>query len=243
MVDRLTGRVPTIDGREAGPASMREDAFVNPATGQPYAFQEARVSGISAGVPGTPDTWSEALRRWGTRSLAASPAPATGVAQPADIQRGGPTNCGPSPTRSPANTATPGPSCGCLCHVRTYDSTRCALVCASGRSQHVTSTARTMRLIVASELATNAIRHGGGTGRLRLWHRDGILFCQVSDHGPGIGDPTTAGTAPPDPAQVDGGRGLWICRHLTADLRIEPGPDGHGAIVTAAIPGRDAHSD
>src|SRR5690349_12771967 len=76
-----TGRVSTIDGREAAPASMREDAFVNPATGQPYAFQEARVSGISAGVPGTLDTWSEALRRWGTRSLAASLAPATGVAQ------------------------------------------------------------------------------------------------------------------------------------------------------------------
>jgi anti-sigma regulatory factor (Ser/Thr protein kinase) len=98
-------------------------------------------------------------------------------------------------------------------------------------------------LIVASELATNAIRHGGGTGRLRLWHRDGVLFCQVSDHGPGIGDPTTAGTAPPDPAQVDGGRGLWICRNLTADLRIESGPDGHGAVVTASIPRRDAHSD
>jgi anti-sigma regulatory factor (Ser/Thr protein kinase) len=90
-------------------------------------------------------------------------------------------------------------------------------------------------LIVASELATNAIRHGGGSGRVRLWRHDAVLFCQVSDHGPGIIDPTAAGTAAPDLTRLDGGRGLWICRNLTADLRIEPGPDGRGAVVTAAI--------
>src|SRR5690349_18774280 len=41
-------------------------------------------------------------------------------------------------------------------------------------------------LIVASELATNAVRHGGGTGHVRLWHHEGDLVCQVSDHGAGI---------------------------------------------------------
>jgi gamma-glutamyltranspeptidase/glutathione hydrolase len=76
-----TGKVSTLDGREAGPATMRPDAFVNPATGQPYDFQEARVSGISAGVPGTLATWQQALRRWGTTSLASSLAPATRVAE------------------------------------------------------------------------------------------------------------------------------------------------------------------
>jgi anti-sigma regulatory factor (Ser/Thr protein kinase) len=96
-------------------------------------------------------------------------------------------------------------------------------------------------LIVASELATNVIRHGAGTGRLRLWHQDGMLFCQVSDHGPGITDPASVGTALPDPSRVDGGRGLWICRNLTAQLRIEPGPDGRGTVVTATIPGHNAH--
>jgi anti-sigma regulatory factor (Ser/Thr protein kinase) len=90
-------------------------------------------------------------------------------------------------------------------------------------------------IIVASELATNVIRHGGGTGQLRLWHQDGTLFCQVSDHGPGISHPATAGATLPDTSHVDGGRGLWICRQL-ADLRIEPGPDGHGTTITAAIP-------
>src|SRR5439155_24995785 len=43
-------------------------------------------------------------------------------------------------------------------------------------------------ITVASELAANAIRHGGGTGRLRLWRDPTAVFCQVSDHGPGIPD-------------------------------------------------------
>src|SRR3954453_1098037 len=64
-----TKTVHTIDGREAAPATMGQNAFVNPATGVPFAFQEARISGISVGVPGTPRTWQTALRKWGTISL------------------------------------------------------------------------------------------------------------------------------------------------------------------------------
>jgi gamma-glutamyltranspeptidase/glutathione hydrolase len=75
-----TKTVHTIDGREAAPASMKVDAFINPATGQPYAFQEARVSGISVGVPGTPQTWQTALRKWGTISLRDALRPAIQVA-------------------------------------------------------------------------------------------------------------------------------------------------------------------
>ena len=78
--DARTGKVHTIDGREAAPASMKEDAFVNPATGQPYAFQEARISGISVGVPGTPETWQTALQRWGTITLREALRPAIKVA-------------------------------------------------------------------------------------------------------------------------------------------------------------------
>jgi gamma-glutamyltranspeptidase/glutathione hydrolase len=76
-----TKTVHTIDGREAAPASMRENAFINPATGQPYAFQEARVSGISVGVPGTPRTWQTALRKWGTISLRDALRPAIKIAK------------------------------------------------------------------------------------------------------------------------------------------------------------------
>jgi len=78
--DARTRSVHTIDGRETAPASTRPDVFVNPATGKPYEFAEARVSGLSVGVPGTPLTWQSALRRWGTLSLADALRPAIRVA-------------------------------------------------------------------------------------------------------------------------------------------------------------------
>src|SRR5581483_4131529 len=60
-------------------------------------------------------------------------------------------------------------------------------------------------VIVAGELAGNAIRHGGGGGRLRLWRADGRIWCEVSDAGPGLADPDSAGTVPP-PTMASGGR-------------------------------------
>jgi len=90
-------------------------------------------------------------------------------------------------------------------------------------------------IIVGSELANNAVRHGGGSGRLRLWHHGSTLYCQVTDQGPGIADPTV-GHSRPDPRSSDAGRGMWICRRLTTELIIENGPDGRGTVVTAAIP-------
>jgi gamma-glutamyltranspeptidase / glutathione hydrolase len=79
--DARTGKVQTIDGREAAPASMQENAFVDPATGLPFQFQEARISGISVGVPGTPQTWQTALRKWGTISLRDALRPAIKIAE------------------------------------------------------------------------------------------------------------------------------------------------------------------
>ncbi|MFI7282611.1 gamma-glutamyltransferase [Micromonospora chersina] len=79
--DAKSRRVHTIDGREAGPASMSETTFIDPATGAPYRFDEARISGLSVGVPGTLLTWQDALERWGTRSLAQVLTPAARVAE------------------------------------------------------------------------------------------------------------------------------------------------------------------
>jgi anti-sigma regulatory factor (Ser/Thr protein kinase) len=86
-------------------------------------------------------------------------------------------------------------------------------------------------VLVVYELATNAVRHGGGHGRLNLWRENDRFFCRVSDDGPGLADPQ-AGTVPPAP-NMSGGRGLWIARRLSA-LRIDTGP--RGTTVTAAMP-------
>lgn len=88
-------------------------------------------------------------------------------------------------------------------------------------------------VIVVSELASNAVRHGGGTGELRLWRVDGAIRCEIRDAGPGLADPDTAGTAPP-PVLAVGGRGLWIVRRLSAAVRIES--DAAGTTVTATVP-------
>jgi anti-sigma regulatory factor (Ser/Thr protein kinase) len=93
-------------------------------------------------------------------------------------------------------------------------------------------------LIVASELATNAIRHGGGSGRLRLWRTDGRLCCEVSDEGPGIADPE-AGSKRPELTQI-GGRGLWITRQLCEQLTLVNTAPGTTAV--AVMPADDAGS-
>lgn len=62
-------RAVAVDHREAAPAALRPDAFVDPATGAPYDHEELVTSGLGVGVPGTVAGWEEALRRWGTRGL------------------------------------------------------------------------------------------------------------------------------------------------------------------------------
>ncbi|MGW4463919.1 ATP-binding protein [Micromonospora sp. NPDC004704] len=87
-------------------------------------------------------------------------------------------------------------------------------------------------VIVATELATNAVRHGGSTGRLRLWNEDDDLYCEVTDRGPGIADPDVAGIRPV-PLTSDGGRGLWIVRQLCNRLYLTSAATG--TTVTAVI--------
>jgi gamma-glutamyltranspeptidase / glutathione hydrolase len=79
--DARTRRVYTIDGRETTPASAGPSLFIDPATGQPLPFPTAVTSGLSVGVPGTLMTWRQALRSWGTISLAAALRPAERVAR------------------------------------------------------------------------------------------------------------------------------------------------------------------
>jgi anti-sigma regulatory factor (Ser/Thr protein kinase) len=94
-------------------------------------------------------------------------------------------------------------------------------------------------VIVASELATNAIVHGGGSGRLRLWRSAGSLALQVDDRGPGIADPQHAGTRRQEPTAI-GGRGLWIVRQLCDRVTIDSG--AAGTAVTVAVRVRDTHA-
>src|ERR687896_1159095 len=80
MVIRTSdGGVTTIDAREKAPAAMQPDAFIE--NGVPLAFNDARYSGLSVGVPGTVRGWNVALNRYGTMSLAELLRPAIAVAR------------------------------------------------------------------------------------------------------------------------------------------------------------------
>ncbi|WP_264159277.1 gamma-glutamyltransferase [Actinomadura rudentiformis] len=73
------GKVTTIDGREKAPAAMHPKSFFE--GDKALSFQDARWSGLSAGVPGTVRMWDEALDRYGTTSLRKALDPAIKVAR------------------------------------------------------------------------------------------------------------------------------------------------------------------
>jgi gamma-glutamyltranspeptidase/glutathione hydrolase len=73
------GKVTTIDSRELSPAAMRPDSFDE--GGAPLEFDDARYSGLSAGVPGTVRGWDNALKSYGTWSLGRALAPGRRVAR------------------------------------------------------------------------------------------------------------------------------------------------------------------
>ncbi|MCR3751068.1 gamma-glutamyltransferase [Lentzea californiensis] len=77
--DARTRRVSTLDGRETAPRSATDQLFVE--DGKPLPFAEAMTSGKSVGVPGTPKTWQQALRKWGTLNLREAMAPAEALAR------------------------------------------------------------------------------------------------------------------------------------------------------------------
>ncbi len=69
-------------------------------------------------------------------------------------------------------------------------------------------------VLVASEIATNSLRHGGGRGTVRCWAEGATFLCEVRDAG-WIREPMV-GRVRPEPAQV-GGHGIWLA-NLLADL-------------------------
>ena len=73
------GKVTTIDSREESPAAMEPDSFFE--NGAPLGFNDARYSGLSAGVPGTVAGWDDALRKYGSWSMKRALAPAIDVAR------------------------------------------------------------------------------------------------------------------------------------------------------------------
>ena len=80
-------------------------------------------------------------------------------------------------------------------------------------------------VVAVNELLTNAVRHGGGTGRVDLWCADGEVVCEVVDRGAGLPEPRPEHPVRPSPDQP-GGWGLWLAAELTDALTVKTGEDG-----------------
>ena len=99
---------------------------------------------------------------------------------------------------------------------------------------HATPAGRGRAELVATELATNLVRHAdpGGFVLVRPVPPDGVELLAV-DHGPGIADPAAAVDArTPTPHGL--GRGLAVVRRASAefDLYTEP---GRGTVVLSLV--------
>jgi anti-anti-sigma factor len=122
-----------------------------------------------------------------------------------------------------------------------------AAVAAHG-SQAGLSEGRTRDLVlVVHELAANAVRHGAGRGRLRLWITRDAVHCEVID------DPAASPDAdgPPDAAPASGaiasgaaalwrvepGHGLWLVRRVADRASLQSGPSGTVAAVSFQVDG------
>lgn len=66
-------------------------------------------------------------------------------------------------------------------------------------------------LVVGTEIAANAVRHGAGIEEVRVGRSHGRFVCEVIDRGSGFDDPVAGYLAPREGT----GTGLWIARQLT----------------------------
>lgn len=82
--------------------------------------------------------------------------------------------------------------------------------------------------LVANELVTNSVEHGGGSGTLRVWPTETAVVCEINDTGR-LTDPL-AGRLPAAPAQLRG-RGLLMVNQLADLVRMHT--DAHGTTIRA----------
>jgi anti-sigma regulatory factor (Ser/Thr protein kinase) len=82
-------------------------------------------------------------------------------------------------------------------------------------------------LLAATEIAANAMAHGGGVREVRVGRARGRFVCEVIDRGPGFDDPA-AGYLAPRPGR---GSGLWVARQRTWELEFFHAPGGFTARI------------
>jgi anti-sigma regulatory factor (Ser/Thr protein kinase) len=103
-------------------------------------------------------------------------------------------------------------------------------------------------VLAVHELAANAISHGAGAGRLRVWKLVRQLCCQVDDGDPPREDPvwhpggSVAHAADAfsqtmvTPMSYGPGHGLWLARRVADRIGTVSGPGGTRVRVAFNLP-------
>jgi anti-sigma regulatory factor (Ser/Thr protein kinase) len=78
----------------------------------------------------------------------------------------------------------------------------------------------------ASEIASNAFRHGVRPVSAKVWSDDGLLICAITDSGTTYSDPFSGFVPAHGPDLGRGGMGLWLARKLWDYVDVVPGPEG-----------------
>ncbi|GIM92578.1 ATP-binding protein [Paractinoplanes toevensis] len=94
-------------------------------------------------------------------------------------------------------------------------------------------------VVAVNELLTNAVRHGGGLGRVALWCADDAVVCEVSDTGLGLTDPVPEKPVRPATTQP-GGWGLWLAEELTDTFQLITGAGGTTVRVSSRVSLRES---
>jgi anti-sigma regulatory factor (Ser/Thr protein kinase) len=82
-------------------------------------------------------------------------------------------------------------------------------------------------LLAATEVAANAIEHGGGVEAVRVGRAQGRFVCEIVDRGSGFDDPTAGYLAPREGI----GTGLWVARQLAWQIEFFRSESGFTARV------------
>jgi len=90
-------------------------------------------------------------------------------------------------------------------------------------------------VIAVHELAANAVRHGAGHGRLRIWRSDQALLCEIGDDG--VPQADKAPDKAPDAAQwrTEPGHGPSLVRQVADQASLRSGPSGTLATISFAL--------
>ena len=100
-------------------------------------------------------------------------------------------------------------------------------------------------VLAVHELAANAVSHGGGAGRLRVWNLAGALYCQVDDgdlpmssrqernhDGIAVIKPSGFSDRPSvNSLPCEHGHGLWVVQQVADEMQSLSGPGGTSVLV------------